>query len=54
MINTCISEIDPTSPLAAGDLVGMGISHPCLVLDRWRVIPVVTGGRVTDVVRTFF
>ena len=27
--------------LAPGDLVCLGISHPCTTLDKWRVIPVV-------------
>jgi D-serine deaminase-like pyridoxal phosphate-dependent protein len=41
--------------LAPGDLVCLGISHPCTTLDKWRVIPVVDDdGRVTDVVHTFF
>lgn len=29
------------SPLAVGDLVGFGISHPCTTLDRWRALTVV-------------
>jgi D-serine dehydratase len=29
------------TPLKVGDMVGFGISHPCLTLDKWRVIPVV-------------
>lgn len=43
------------APLAAGDLVGLGISHPCTTFDKWRVIPVVDDDdRVTDAVYTFF
>ena len=41
--------------LAPGDLVCLGISHPCTTLDKWRVIPVVDDdGRVTDTVHAFF
>jgi len=38
-----------------GDLVCLGISHPCTTLDKWRAIPVVDDeDRVIDVVHTFF
>ncbi|GAB3687080.1 amino acid deaminase [Saccharopolyspora tripterygii] len=37
-----------------GDWVGFGLSHPCTVLDKWTLIPVVDGDEVTDLVRTFF
>jgi D-serine deaminase-like pyridoxal phosphate-dependent protein len=48
-------ELPADAVLEPGDLVGLGISHPCTTLDKWRLIPVVDdGGRVTDVVRTFF
>jgi D-serine deaminase-like pyridoxal phosphate-dependent protein len=48
-------RIDPDSALAAGDLVCLGISHPCTTLDKWRVIPVVADDdTVTDVVHAFF
>ena len=41
--------------LAAGDLVCLGVSHPCTNFDKWRVIPVVDDEhRVVDVVHTFF
>ena len=43
------------SPLAIGDLVGFGISHPCTTLDRWRVLPVVEDDdTVAGFVRTCF
>jgi D-serine deaminase-like pyridoxal phosphate-dependent protein len=43
------------SPLAPGDLVCLGVSHPCTTLDKWRVMPVVADdGTVTDVVHAFF
>ncbi len=41
--------------LAPGDLVGLGISHPCTTLDKWRMIPVVNSDdHVIDVVHAFF
>jgi D-serine deaminase-like pyridoxal phosphate-dependent protein len=43
------------SELAPGDLVCLGISHPCTMFDKWRVIPVVDDSyRVIDAVHTFF
>jgi len=48
-------RLDPDTALAPGDLVGLGISHPCTTLDKWRVIPVLDEqDRVIDVVHTFF
>lgn len=38
-----------------GDLVCLGVSHPCTNFDKWRVIPVVDDEhRVVDVIHTFF
>ncbi len=34
-------RLDPDTALAPGDLVSLGISHPCTTLDKWRIIPVV-------------
>ncbi len=43
------------SSLAPGDLVCMGISHPCTTFDKWRVIPVVDDAyHVIDAIHTFF
>jgi D-serine dehydratase len=40
---------------APGDLVCLGISHPCTTFDKWRVIPVADDGdRVVDAIHTFF
>ena len=48
-------RIDPSDPLAVGDLLGCGISHPCTAFDKWRLIPVVDDGyTVIDAVHTFF
>ena len=50
-----IATISTFTALAPGDLVCLGISHPCTTLDKWRVIPVVSDdGRVTDTVHAFF
>lgn len=38
-----------------GDWVGLGLSHPCTVFEKWPLIPLVAGdGTVTDYIRTFF
>lgn len=42
-------------PLAPGDLVGCGISHPCAAFDKWRLIPVVDDHyNVVDAMSTLF
>jgi D-serine deaminase-like pyridoxal phosphate-dependent protein len=41
--------------LEVGDLVGLGISHPCTAFDKWRLLPLVDEDyRVTGGIRTFF
>ena len=48
-------RLDPGIALAPGDLVCLGISHPCTTLDKWRLIAVLDDeGRVADTVHTFF
>ena len=50
-------RLDPRTALAPGDLVCLGISHPCTTLDKWRVIPCSTRklpGLTPDAVHTFF
>ena len=48
-------DVPPESALAPGDLLCLGISHPCTTMDKWRVIPVADEQyRVIDAVRTFF
>ncbi|GAA2227052.1 MULTISPECIES: alanine racemase [Kitasatospora] len=42
-----------------GDIVRLGLSHPCTVFDKWTMIPVLDDAdaelpRVVDLVRTFF
>lgn len=42
-------------PLAAGDLLGAGISHPCTTFDRWRLLLLTDDSyRVTGAARTYF
>jgi len=48
-------SVPPDCGLAPGDLVCLGISHPCTAFDKWRVIPVTDDEyRVVDAVHTFF
>ena len=48
-------DIPADSPLAVGDMVGFGISHPCLTFDKWRVLHLVDADyAVVDSVRTYF
>jgi D-serine deaminase-like pyridoxal phosphate-dependent protein len=48
-------SVPPGSGVAPGDVIGLGISHPCTTFDKWRVIPVVDDAyRVIDAVHTFF
>ena len=43
------------SPLAVGDLIGLGISHPCTTFDKWQILWVVDDAyNVVSAVRTFF
>lgn len=41
--------------LEVGDWLGMGLSHPCTIFDKWQLIPLVEAdGTVVDYIRTFF
>ncbi|MEU6246149.1 alanine racemase [Glycomyces sp. NPDC047010] len=42
--------------LAVGDVVRLGLSHPCTSFDKWLLLPVVDeeAGTVVDAVQTFF
>lgn len=43
------------SPLQVGDMLTLGIGHPCLTFDKWQVLPVVDDAyNVIGAVRTFF
>jgi D-serine deaminase-like pyridoxal phosphate-dependent protein len=39
-----------------GDWVGLGLSHPCTVFDKWQLLPAVSedGETVIDFIRTYF
>jgi D-serine dehydratase len=51
----CHMSVPPDSPLQVGDMVGFGISHPCLTFDKWQVICIVDDDYfVTSAIRTFF
>jgi D-serine deaminase-like pyridoxal phosphate-dependent protein len=48
-------RVSPGFTLEVGDLVGLGICHPCTSFDKWRVIPVLDeDDRVVDAIATFF
>jgi D-serine deaminase-like pyridoxal phosphate-dependent protein len=43
------------SELAVGDLVCLGISHPCTAHDKWQLVPIVDDDhRVVDTARSYF
>lgn len=51
--------LDPDTELEVGDVVRLGLSHPCTAFDKWTLIPVVDDASspdpvVVDLVRTFF
>jgi D-serine dehydratase len=51
----CHMTVPRESPLAVGDMVAFGISHPCTTFDKWQVIPVVDDNyTVVEAVKTFF
>jgi D-serine deaminase-like pyridoxal phosphate-dependent protein len=55
----CFLRFDPALVAAApGDVVRLGLSHPCTALDKWRLIPVLADTEgdqsVVDLVQTFF
>ncbi|MGE0723306.1 MAG: amino acid deaminase [Alphaproteobacteria bacterium] len=51
----CHMTVPASSPLAVGDMVALGVSHPCTTFDKWQLLTVVDDAY--DVVggyRTFF
>jgi D-serine dehydratase len=47
--------IGPSDLLRVGDVVVLGVAHPCATFDRWQVIPLVDEAfRVTGAIRTLF
>lgn len=48
-------ELPADSPLQVGDMVGFGISHPCLTFDKWPLMMRVDDDyNVIGAIRTFF
>ncbi|WP_051341747.1 amino acid deaminase [Pseudonocardia spinosispora] len=56
-------RIEPATALRVGDVVRLGLSHPCTAFDKWRWIPVVAHAPgpgteddplITDLVQTYF
>jgi len=52
-------SVPADSTLAVGDVVRLGISHPCTAFDKWRLIPEVESADVADpvvigLVQTYF
>ncbi len=48
-------RLDANAELGPGDVVGLGISHPCTTLDKWRVLAVLNDDDlVIDAVHAFF
>ncbi|TDP97063.1 alanine racemase [Labedaea rhizosphaerae] len=49
-------ELAPGAAVAVGDWIGLGLSHPCTVFDKWSLIPLVAadGETVVDLIRTYF
>ena len=48
-------DLEPSTSLLVGDLVGFGISHPCTTFDRWRALAMVDDDyNVIEVVETLF
>ncbi len=51
----CYLTVPAESPLQVGDMIGLGVSHPCLTFDKWRVLHRVDDSyNVLDSIRTFF
>jgi D-serine dehydratase len=48
-------DVDPQVPVAPGDIMALGVSHPCAAFDRWRFLPLIDdAGTVVDGVLTSF
>jgi D-serine deaminase-like pyridoxal phosphate-dependent protein len=47
-------RLDADAALGPGDVVSLGISHPCTTLDKWRVLVVLDDDDVViDIVHAF-
>jgi D-serine dehydratase len=48
-------RVPPDSPLRVGDMIGVGISHPCTTFDKWRGMLLVDDAyNVTGAISTWF
>lgn len=48
-------KLPDQSPLSVGDLIGLGISHPCTTMDKWRSMLIVDDDySVTGAISTWF
>lgn len=52
-------RLDPGSGIKVGDVIRLGLSHPCTAMDKWSLIPVLDDPSsadplVVDLIRTFF
>lgn len=48
-------DVDPQLAVTPGDIMALGVSHPCVAFDRWRFLPLIdVGGTVVDGVITGF
>jgi D-serine dehydratase len=48
-------QVPADSALEFGDMVMLGISHPCTTFDKWQVLPVVDDSyNIVGAIRTFF
>lgn len=48
-------KVPPSSELRVGDVIGLGVSHPCTTFDKWRLLYVVNEGYdVVEGILTFF
>jgi D-serine deaminase-like pyridoxal phosphate-dependent protein len=48
-------DLAPSDAIDVGDLVALGISHPCTTHDKWQLMPLLDDERrVIDCVRTYF
>jgi D-serine dehydratase len=51
----CHVTVPEDSPLTVGDMIGFGISHPCLTFDKWRILHVVDENyQIESSIRTYF
>ncbi len=48
-------SIPPAAPFTVGDMIGIGIAHPCTTFERWQVLMLVDQGmNVIGAIRTCF